>query len=129
MNPMFKRKLIYTIPVYLILALLALYAGRSISFTLGLLTSFSVILIILFFKYQREFKTPTHFADERATMIAYKADSIALRILLVTIALLFFMESLYGISTYVSLYMLTGTLLGIGMILKVGLFYYLNWKN
>lgn len=126
MNPMFKRKLQLTIPVLILLLLLALNSGQSMYFTMGLLTGFAIVLTALYLKFKKEDANPSYFQDERTLQIAYRADSISLRIMILFIALLFFLESFYQISQYITLYAFLSCLLSIGLVLKISVFYVLN---
>lgn len=126
MNPIFKRKLQFTIPFLVLLLILSLSSNRSLSFTAGLLVGFSIVLFALYIKTRKEDSNPSYFQDERTMKIAYKADSITLKITIISISLLFFIESLYQISKYITLYGLLGTLLFITLALKICIFYYLN---
>ncbi|MCT4613236.1 MAG: DUF2178 domain-containing protein [Clostridia bacterium] len=120
-------KSLFLLLVLTFMIYISVLGGRSNSYIMGMIFGYSLVVIGLIIKMYKEFKNPSYYEDERSLTIAYKAESITLRLLLLTIF----------VGTFISqIYTLPLTIFNIGMFLimltaflKVGIYYYLIKRN
>ncbi|MCT4593456.1 MAG: DUF2178 domain-containing protein [Anaeromicrobium sp.] len=112
----FNKKLMYRIVTFLLLSLIGISYGPT-SISLPFLVITFILFSALTYKNYKEMKNPSFYEDERSLNLAYKADSISLRITSLCMVVIFLVGN--TLLNNIALKDLTGFLLFVMLVSKI----------